>query len=149
MKFFVRFRTAAPVRMALARLAVLSGKMSFDKAAEYLGQTEFPGKVVVVVEAETQDGANLLSRANPDALRENVFLLLKRSKSRIELQQYVSPLQHGGGEAFFIFPRTQGGSSLITLEEKEVTFICRLNPDTKIERKYRLDKMVFGGVLEI
>lgn len=149
LKFFVRFRTATPVRMALARLAILGGKLDNEKARDYLEQSEFPGKVVVVVEAEVQAGADVLNRANPDFLRENAFLLLKHSQRKVGLQQYVSPLQYGGGEAFFVFPREEEGRTLITLEEKEVRFICQINRDARIERKFKLDKMVFDGVLEL
>jgi len=126
-----------------------SGWNPYNRARDYLEQSEFPGKVVVVVEAEVQAGADVLNRANPDFLRENAFLLLKHSQRKVGLQQYVSPLQYGGGEAFFVFPREEEGRTLITLEEKEVRFICQINRDARIERKFKLDKMVFDGVLEL
>jgi hypothetical protein len=78
-----------------------------------------------------------------------VYLLLKQSKTRLPLQQYVTPSQAGGTRAFFIFPREQNEEELIPLHEEEVRFVCHLNNGTKIERKFKLKKMVYKGALDL
>jgi len=148
-KYFIRFRTSTPVRMALARLAVLNGKTSEEKARAYIENIEFPGQIVVVVEPESGGDAPELNLATLDSLKENSYLVLKKSKRRIWLQQYVTPSQFGGTQAFFIFPREQNTEELISLSEEEVRFFCRLNNEMKIEQKFKLRKMLYKGVLDL
>lgn len=147
-KYFIRFRTSTPVRMALARLAILSGAASEEKASEYLENVEFPDQIVVVVEPAS-GVAPELNAADLGYLKEHTFLLLKKSKRKIALQQYVTPAQFGGTRAFFIFPRRQDEEVLVSLQEEEVRFVCRLNPDIKLERKFKLKKMAFKGRLDV
>ena len=52
-------------------------------------------------------------------------------------------------EAFFVFPGFDSGEPIITLAEKEVRFVCRLDSHTKIEKKFKLKNMLFKGHLEI
>lgn len=147
--YFVRFRTAATVRMALARLAVLTGGSTEEKARKYVENTEFPGQIVIVVEPETIGDLPDLNHATLSSLQENTYLLLKKSERRIPLQQYVTPSQFGGTRAFFIFPREENGEEMISLKEEEVRFVTQLNNQTKIERKFKLKEMLFNGVLEL
>jgi len=135
--------------MARARLAVLSGKTSDEKAQEYINNPEFPGQIVVVVEPASGGGVPELDHAELGYLIEHTYLLLKKSKRRIPLEQYVTPSQFRGSQAFFIFPRTHEDEELITLSEDEVRFVCRLNTEIKIERKFKLKKMTFEGSLDV
>ena len=132
LKFYVRFRTATPVRMALARLAVLKGSTSEEKAEQYLDNPEFPGQIVVVVEPASEGGTLELDHASLGQLQEGTYLLLKKSKRRIGLQQYVTPSQFGGNQAFFIFPKKENEENLVGLDEKEIWFSCQLNREIKI-----------------
>ena len=148
-KYFVRFRTARAVRLALARLAILSGRSSPEQAQAYLGSAEFPGQIVVVVEPVSGGDAPELNYATFSYLKESTYLFLKNSDRKIELQQYVTPSQQGGSQAFFIFPRKQDEKELVSLQEEEVRFVCRLSPDTKIEQKFKLEKMIYEGALDL
>jgi len=135
--------------MALARLAVLTGGSTEEKARKYVENTEFPGQIVIVVEPETIGDLPDLNHATLSSLQENTYLLLKKSERRIPLQQYVTPSQFGGTRAFFIFPREENGEEMISLKEEEVRFVTQLNNQTKIERKFKLKEMLFNGVLEL
>lgn len=147
--YFVRFQTATPVRMALARLAVLSGNVTGEKAQEYLEDVEFPGQIVVVMEPASGQDTTELDRVTFSYLKEHAYLLLKKSKTRVPLQQYVTPSQFGGSQAFFIFPREENEQAVVSLDEGEVRFVCHLNSDTKIERKFKLKDMLYRGVLDL
>lgn len=148
-EYFVRFRTATPVRMALARLAVLGGKTSVEQAQEYVESVEFPDQIVIVVEPASGREVPELNEATFGLLEKSTYLHLKKSQRRIPLQQYVTPSQFGGTQAFFIFPRVQNEEELISSDEEEVRFVCQLNSRTKIEGKFKLKKMLYRGVLDL
>ena len=51
-------------------------------------------------------------------------------------------------EIYLLFPRGQEGGHVITLADKKVEFVTQIGP-LKVERKFKLKKMVYGGKLEL
>ena len=108
--FGIRLQSAEIMRMALARLAVLSGNVSEEDAAHFVKTRPYDGKIVVVV--GVADGAlrsELNTTGGTEFLKRETYLHLKKSKSRIDLKRYVAPTEAGGMEGFFLFPREKDG----------------------------------------
>ena len=108
--FNIRFQSAKPVRMALARLSLLYRRRDHRQAAELVQRRPFGDQYIVVAVSGSQ-GENHrreLDQANLRQLGTHTYLALKASGRRIELERYVPPREAGGREAFFLFPRTRG-----------------------------------------
>jgi hypothetical protein len=146
-RYTVRFMTAAPIRMAYAHYLLQNKRISQEQAVEYVKDSGFGDRIVVVVGNLDEDLREF--DVPVESLIEEVYLLLKKSKRKLAFEQYVSPRQAGKSEAFFVFPGSEDGNPLVTLEEQEVRFVCRLSSHTKIEKKFKLKKMLFQGELEI
>jgi hypothetical protein len=146
-RFIVRFMTAAPIRMAYARYLLQNERISQEQAARYVEEPGFGDRIVVAVGNLDEDLREFDVPAGH--LTGKVYLLLKKSKRKLDFEQYVSPRQAGKFEAFFVFPGREDGKPLVTLAEKEVRFVCRLSSHTKIEKSFKLKKMVYQGDLEI
>ncbi|MFQ5741875.1 MAG: hypothetical protein ACE5JX_23005, partial [Acidobacteriota bacterium] len=148
-EYKVRFQSAAPIRMALARLSLLKGSVSQEDAQQFVQNAPGQGEIVVMLALGYGQDRSELDNVTTELLKNETYLILKKSKKRIYLKRYLTPAEAGGIEAIFLFPRQEDGHDLITLEEKEVRFISRLNPQTRINRKFKLKDMVFNGKLEI
>jgi len=146
-RYTVRFMTAAPIRMAYAQYLLQNKQVNREQAVEYVKDAGFGDRIVVAVGNLDQDLREFDVPA--DYLRDKVYLLLKKSKRKLNFEQYVSPVQAGRLEAFFVFPGLETGKPLVTLAEKEVRFVCKLSSQTKIEKKFKLKNMLFNGKLEI
>jgi hypothetical protein len=147
-EFWLWFLTATPVRMAMARLAVLKGEMSEAEAVEILEKKKFPGAVVLVLTAAEPEDCEILNRAQP-AIQGRCFIQLKKSKRKVPLFQYVSPSQSGSLDAYFVFPRQVEGREVFAVDEEEVRFVAEFSSGVGIEKSFRLREMVFRGVLEL
>ena len=147
--YLVRFVSATPVRMAIGRWAVLSGKLTAEQAQTMLNQDPYDGQVVVSVSASNDRDWDELNRFSTQTLKEDNYLLLKKSKRKIHAERYVRPIESGLGEALFYFSRTDGGTTLITPAQKEVSFNCRLSKRTKIRGRFKLEDMIVDGQLLI
>ena len=148
--FNIRFQSAKPVRMALARLSLLYRRRDHRQAAELVQRRPFGDQYIVVAVSGSQ-GENHrrgLDQANLRQLGTHTYLALKASGRRIELERYVPPREAGGREAFFLFPRTREGKDQVTPKEKEIRFVSQLGWRTRLDRKFKLKNMVFDGILE-
>jgi len=148
--FNIRFQSAKPVRMALARLSLLYRRRDHRQATELVRKRAFGDQFIVVAVSGSQ-GENhrrVLDQASLKQLGTHTHLALKASGRRIELERYVPPREVGGQEAFFLFPRTREGKDLVTLKEKEIRFVSQLGWRTRLNRKFKLKDMVFDGILE-
>lgn len=146
-RYTVRFMTAAPIRMAYAQYLLQNEQVNQEQAVEYVEDSGFGDRVVVVVGNLDEDLRQFEVPA--EYLSGKVYLLLKKSKRKLDFEQYVSPRQAEKLEAFFVFPGYENGKPIVTLAEKEVRFVCRLNSHTKIEKKFKLENMLFKEKLEI
>jgi hypothetical protein len=147
-RFRVWSLTAKPVRMAMARLAVLTGELSEKEAEHVLSKEAFPGAIVIVVSAPRPEDWRTVNPSEKH-LGDHSFLRLKRSNVQVPLFQYVSPLQSNSQNAFFVFPREFQGRDILQLGEEEIRFAVEFTADTKIEMSFNLEEMVFEGSLTL
>jgi hypothetical protein len=146
--FVVRFQTALPTRMAQARMQVLGGRMTAGQAEEYLNDTPEEHIIVAIWTPPEEDLAEL-NQLVDRVPEEHLYLSLKKSGRKIPAVRVITPFQAGGREAYIVFPRITEGHGPIGVEEKQVHVVCVVNEGLKIEAKFPLKKMVFGGKLEL
>jgi hypothetical protein len=156
--FRVRFLSAKPVREAVTRMIELQQKkkpMDDETAARLkaFSSGEFHEYIVVTVTCDSQDpGANfqqaasLLRTHGTADLKNNTFLEIKGGK-RLFLQEFQPPHPDGLG-ARFIFPRLVGGEPFITESSDEIRFFSELSPDYRLDRRFKIKNMTYGGQLE-
>ncbi len=147
--FNASFISAKPVRMALARLGMLKGTIDVRAAEELVQNSPFEDQIVVSLAVQSTTEMIDLDSLSTGDLQDASYLELRASRRRIALQQYVPPSQSGNGQPLFLFPRNQDGRPLVTLQEKQLTFVTRFSPQLKVEQKFKLKKMLFRGELEI
>ena len=146
--FVVRFQTALPTRMAQARMEVLGGRMTAGQAEEYLNSTP-EEHIIVALWAPPGEDLSVLNQLTDRIPEEHLYLDLKKSGRKIPAIRVITPFQAGGREAYVVFPRITEGNGPIAVEEKQIKVVCVLNEGLKIEAKFPLKKMVFGGKLEL
>jgi len=154
--FRVRFLSAKPVRQALSRQIELKQKSGMkEELAEQLKQFasgEFLEYIVVAVTADASDtGANLqeasaLLRRDNAELKNTTFLEIKGGK-RIFLQEF-QPTRPDGFGARFIFQRLVDGKPFITPESEEIHFVAPLSDTYRLDRRFKIKDMMYGGKLE-
>lgn len=147
--YTVRFVSAQPVRMAIARWAILNGRITAEQAETMLKQDSYDGSIVVSLSASNDEDWAELNDFSTQSLKEENYLLLKKSKRKIFAERYIPPVESGIGEALFYFSRANDGKTLITPSEKEVSFNCRLSNRTQLRREFKLKDMIFNGELAI
>ena len=172
--FHMRFLTAKPVRMALARQAVLGGEGQFDPASlqRFVEQSDSEHLVLAMTVSAIPEGASSargywssLMKLSTPSLASNTFLATKTGK-RVFLIRYDPPGKDGLGAKFY-FPRfLEDGKPFVTAEDREVRFETIIfliesgnfsgtpgeTENERIERiwmQFDLRKMVFDGKLEI
>jgi hypothetical protein len=149
-RYYLRFHSATPIRMAVARNAMLDGRADEKQAKQFIDAHPSPGYVVIGLSVATGQARAELARLTTEVLKQNAYLQLKGSGTRIYLERYESPSEAGGGdEAFLYFPRVVNGVDVFTVEEKEVRLNLELDPQTRINMPFKFKKMVFEGELEI
>ena len=148
-QFFVRFQSAAPVRMAIARYALLNKQADAEQAEQYVDIPPYDGRIVISLSVAGGVGPTGLESLNTEMLKSVAYLQLKKSRRRIFLEQYVGPQEVGNRESLLIFPRQHHGEDLISSEENEIRFILTLDEQTRLNRNFNLKEMIFDGKLEI
>jgi len=148
-RYYVRFHSAGPIRMALARSAVLKGQATAENAQQFVDEHPAPGYILIGLSVATGQARAELTRLTTEQLEQRTYLQLKESGRRIYLERYENPNEVGGSEAYLYFPRTEDGQDPFKVEEKEVRFNCEINRNTWINMPFKLEKMVFNGELEI
>lgn len=122
-KFLVRWVSALAVREAMARSAILEGRMKEAEAAGALAQPT-PGYVLLVAGPDMAPFAH----AEEKELQASAFLKPKKSKekiapSKVEIQR--DPETRKVISIFFTFPKkTESGQATIATDEKGAEFTC-------------------------
>jgi len=159
--YFIRFVSAKPIRQAYARLAELDSAntpQQLKAARDFVDDARFEQIVSVSVDCTTKDGRfygpafQAFNSAITNTLRNNTYLELKGGK-RIFLQEYQPPTAGGIG-AIFNFPRLENGKPLLDAKSGEIRFYS-LFPNKmtdgrplELNMRFKVDKMMYGGVLE-
>lgn len=152
--FHVRFYSARPVRQALARLMELQQKPGPDIVARLhnFAELKSPDSIIVTVvfEAPDQRYSNSVMQAFNSAitatLKNNTYLERGDGK-RLFLEEYVTPGKDGFG-ARFIFLRSPEGQPFFSDPEGEIHFFSQFPNGGKIDRRFKLAKMMYEGALE-
>ncbi len=148
--YSIGFLSALPVRLAVARRAMLQGSIDEEQAVAFANQGQFDDHIVVSVSAASS-GRDLRAflQVSGVELQDSSYLRLRQSKEKIYLQEYISPAESANGQPLFVFPRKRAGQDLIQLDQKAVTFFAPINNDLKLERSFSLKNMVYQGKLEL
>jgi len=151
----VRFLTAKPIREAFARIVTLSkpnaGKDLSDQLQGFIDR-DFGNYLVVVLSVESEDqraaamSMGALAKITKDILQDKVYLERKDGK-RLELIDYKPPINDGMG-AKFIFERTLDGQPFLNNDSDSVKFSLELSEKMKVNVKFRVPAMIYGGKLE-
>lgn len=128
----VRFRTARPIRLALARLAMLqnpdSAIDSDQVARQYLA--EWPDQIVIDFQPDADVGTRSrqwmldldrrLRFLTTEHLKRKAYLISPRL-GMIELVDYLPPSSDGTG-AKIVFPRSVNGEPVVSPGDREIAF---------------------------
>lgn len=172
--FHLHFLTAKPIRMAVARQAVLAGQGQLESAdlRRFVEQSDSEHLLLAMTISAIPEGASSargywtsLMKLSTPALASTTFLATKTGK-RVYLERYDPPGKDGLGAKFY-FPRTmEDGKPFVTVEDREIRFETTISliesgtfsatpgetENERIERiwmQFDLRKMVFDGKLEI
>lgn len=138
-----------PVRMAMARWAMLHNGLTEEGARQFVDADLFQNHIVIGVSVPPGQDASELEQ-DSDVLQDSTFLHVKGSDSKLLLTRYLPPSQTGQTDGMFLFPRFhQDGQPTVTPGDKEIRFECGLNRDTKLSQKFKLKKMVFRDELAL
>ena len=134
----VRWRTALPVKQAVAKLRFGEETANSPTAREFLDRQETTYIVSL---------SGLPAIAVPDDLEQ-----VKASASLNVKGRPPIPAEHvqgsGAGSLALVFPKGQGGNHVITLEDREVEFRVKLGA-ISVSRKFKPKEMVYRGKLEL
>jgi len=172
--FHLRFLTAKPIRMAIARQMMLADKDQAKAAAldRFVRQRNEDELIVIMSLSSVPEGASsvrgywaaLMKLSTPD-LASNTILATGSGK-RVYIKRYEPPGQDGLG-AKFVFPRfLEDGQPVAVAEDREIRFettitlveFGRLSGEPgeneyertdRIWMQFDLRKMLFEGTLEI
>lgn len=138
-----------PVRMAMARWAMLHNGLREENARQFVNAGLFNDHIVVGVSVPPGQDASELEQ-DSDVLQDTTFLHLKGSDSKLLLSRYLPPSQTGQADGMFFFPRFDDeGQPTVSLADKEIRFECGLNRDTKLSQTFKLKKMKFRDKLAL
>jgi len=152
--FNVRFFSARPIRQALVRLIELQNSLdqtAIERLHEY-AELKPSDAVIVTVTFQSTDKRSLaklteiFNSASSSSLKNSTYLEMRDGR-RIFLQQYVPPGADGFG-ARFIFPRNVDDHPYMTIESGEVRFSTEYSPNLRINTRFNISSMVYGGGLE-
>lgn len=153
-KYHVRFLSAKPVREAFARQVLLSrSEPDENLTAQLQGfiNGNFADYIVISVGVEVGDAKMAgpimaaFTNANPEALKQNVYLERKDGK-KVFLEEYRAPVQDGMG-AKFIFKRSLDGQPFLA-ENDNVRFVAQFSEKMKVNTRYKLSDMEYDGKIE-
>ncbi len=137
----IRWRSALPVRQAIARYSALREAPNAAAAAEALTR---PMQVYSV------EIAGLPSKAvpmDPEQIKDNAELRVK-NQSPLRPAEVRIEAQGRNTAVYLLFYRTQAGARAIQLADNEVEVFLQLEAG-KISKKFKLKDMVFAGQLEL
>ena len=153
-KFHVRFFSARPIRQALARLIELQQKPPADVVTRLhsFAELESTNSIIVTVTFESPDQrySGVVMQAFNSAITatlKNTTYLERGDGKRLFLEEYVPPGRDGFG-ARFIFLRELDGQPFITRDIGEVRFYAEYPNGIKVNRRFKVGDMLYGGELE-
>lgn len=149
----VRFLSAKPVRAAFVRMLELQG-VPPERVAELrtFVDRDFGDYIVIALSVDGSDRKRVgsataeISGAEEVALQKTAYLERKDGK-RLFLTNYRPPVQDGLG-AKLVFPRLVEGKPFIEPGSGEVRFVLEMGKTIKINRKFKVDEMMYEGKLE-
>ena len=151
--FLVRFFSARPTRMALARLMELgaNGKMSPDQATKLHDWAEFKSDDLIIVtvtysgtdQRYTNEAMQAFASAVTATLKNDTYLQRSDSK-QLFLQEYKPPGEDHFG-ARFIFEKKPGGQPFVDANTKEIRFYAKLPNGMKVDRRFKVADMMYEG----
>jgi hypothetical protein len=144
--FTIRFQSATPIRMAMAQLALLNGSITPDQAEEWVRTPPADGYVVVAVSGGRWQA---LQAEDPESLKEKIYLEFRPSKRRIPVDRYLLQRQAEGPELYLLFSRADGEGETFGAGEEEIEFYVGLGSRLKFSKRFKLEKMMLNGKLEI
>ena len=148
-RYVVRLHSAAPIRMALARLAQLQGRATVEQSRQFVETVPYADFIAVAVTAPEGRDRLELEQLRTDRIRSLTYLALRKSKEKIPLERYLTPSESGGIEAIFLFPRAKDGKGLVSPAEDEIRFVTRLNPTADLNARFNVKNMRVNGKPEI
>ncbi|MFQ5741827.1 MAG: hypothetical protein ACE5JX_22755 [Acidobacteriota bacterium] len=143
-RYFVSFRSAKPIRMALARMAMLTGQFDQDRAEDYVQTRPFDGEIVVALASDSRQRRGDLDSHTTDHLKSSTYLQVGKKGRRLQLRRYLGPSESKTNEGLFLFQREE-----IVPEDKEISFVTDLGAGIKLKSKFKLRPMVFEGSVEL
>jgi hypothetical protein len=136
-RYYISFLSAEPIRMALARNALLQGNVDLEEAAEFVEGRLYDGEVAVMIRTEPPGALIALEEMSAEEVRQNCHLELRRLKRRLSPIGYLKPSESEGMGAVILFSREE-----VELEgERELRFDLR--SAHRLNRTFRLDRMTF------
>ncbi len=138
----IRWQSAMPIRQAIAKARWGAEATTSAEAAKMLARQE---QFYIVAIGGVPAG--MLAGANPEQLKSAAFLRISKLAPVAAMDVRVNRAQPVS-EIFLVFPRSQQGAHVITLEDKEVEVVTNLGR-LELRRKFRLKDMVFDGKLEL
>ncbi len=114
--YFVRLRTARPIRLALACVAQylpgrnlrFAGPFDPEKAEEFADRIAFDDSIVLSVSITPEFFQSALNEVTLLEMKETTSLRIGRSGLTLPLKRYVPPFRSITNEALFIFDRPAG-----------------------------------------
>ncbi len=155
--FRLRFLSARPIRLAVARLLEINHKGSrtpeFEQMLRTMTTGEFVEYIVVTLSVDApepgmslQQALAVLHRQSTTAIRQTTYLeALDGAKAF--LLEYQPPREDGLGGRF-LFPRVVEGKPFLTPESREVRIVSEFFPNHRIDKRFKLKDMVYEGKLE-
>jgi hypothetical protein len=136
-RYYISFLSAEPIRMALARNALLQGNADDEEAREFVERPMYGGEVAVMIRTEPPGALIALERISAEEVRESCHLELRRSKRRLSPIGYIKPSESEGMGAVILFSRNE----IELAGERELRFDLRSTH--RLNRTFRVDRMVF------
>lgn len=142
-RYYVSFLTATPIRMALARNALLQGSVQAEHAQQFVDHDMYEGSVAVMIRTEPVQALADFERMSVEDVQDSSYLELRGKKRRLTPVGYVKPSESGGMGAIILFSR----------EELELSGVKELQFDLRsthrLNRRFKLNEMKFQEQLEL
>ncbi len=177
--YHVQWRSARPIRQALARAVQLNNPAATPDQVESVLESDTYQQFYIlsfeprVYQSRTESfeigtsGARLqeanlglsllnlrqqMSSATTQLLKNSIYLVAK-GKPKVYLSGYLSPREIGGDAGLMLFPRlNESGQPHFALEDKEVRLVIERNITNfgvTFNKGFKLQKMAFEGQLEL
>jgi len=145
---YFRWHSSLLVRQAIVRDLLLRGNINEAQTRQFLNNPAMQKSLVLSISADSPQPLLRLVRGKEESIRAQSYLE-KKSKQRIAVERVVPmDLSKGATDLLLVFPRETYGKPTLQLEDKEVEIVFVVG-DKKARQKFRLDKMVIDGKLDL